>query len=138
MASDTSAGEIREEPEAAEQEFTPEECVLLTELEKKHRRVRGIKVEKYGLVVFATASRKQWQKYQRDRADARTDAVTVEENLLRECLVYPKTPGILDTILDDFPGLQSPFSYTVATLSGGDNDEVKLLGKDWKRPVATT
>jgi hypothetical protein len=144
LTNEASAAEDRAETETKEEPlFTPEEVALLGELEQKHGRVQPLRVKGHGLIVFGKpdGARKLWKKYRQDRDDPRTDRVTLEENLQRACIVHPKGPvglALYNAALDDFPGLDTTFAFLVGQIFGGDNEEVKILGKDWKRPEATT
>jgi len=135
LASEDSTDAIRPEDDKEEREFTEQERGLMAELREKHGRVRAIRVQGHGLLIFGKpegkgVARKAWKKYKADRDRPGADVQALEENFQRTCLVHPKGAGVIDAVLDDYPGLDTAFSYTIAQIFGGDVDQVQILGKD--------
>lgn len=124
--------------EDAREEFTKEEIQLLTELEKKHGRITPFRIEGHGLLVLKKPSRQRWQQYLKDADNELHDKNLTEQGLIQDCVAYPDGT-IIPRILDDMPCALNELSIAIAKLGGGGNkDLVRNLGKDWKRPVATT
>ena len=118
------------------QEFTDEEKVLLSDLEKTHGRVYPLRVKGHGLIVLRKPLRKEWKKYQKDLNDPRTDDLDIIENFCRFMTCYPG-PEVYNKVLEEYPGMDNIFKMIVDNLATGDNTEVSALGKDWKEPAAT-
>jgi hypothetical protein len=120
-------------------EFSAEEVKQLEELEAKHQRIHPFRIDApHGLVVLRKPTRPEWRKYKatRDREDGLVDVGKLDEDLIRSCLC--KVGTSCDALLDDYPGLVEIFILALENLATGTKDQVRSLGKDWKRPAATT
>jgi hypothetical protein len=119
-------------------EFTKEELTLLGELEKKHKRITPFRIEGFGLIVLKPPTRKRWGQFQKDAGNELHDAQLTEQALVQDCVAHPDAT-VIPRILDEYPVALTELSQAVAKLGGGNNkDLVRNLGKDWKRPAATT
>ncbi len=119
-------------------DLTEEEQTLCENLETAHKRIFVWRFKDHGLVVQRKPTRHEWRRYKTDLTKApMTDPILVQENLIKACMVHPG-PQILDKILDDSPAMLELFMATAEGLAVGDRGEVSALGKDWKKPDATT
>lgn len=118
--------------------FTPEETALLAELETKHGRISAFRVKGHGLFVVRKPLRPEWRKYLNDKKRPEIDQAVRDEQLYKALIVLPADPGALDRMLDDFPNMVEPLEQIVLALATGTGGEIKILGKDWKTPDATT
>ena len=115
-------------------EFTAEEKQKLAELEEQHKRIYPFRVKGHGMIVFRRPLRAEWRRYQNELMRPQVDRVVSNENMAKTLCVL----GSVDSVLDDFPGMIEVFALCIANLATGENTEVAALGKDWKKPEATT
>lgn len=117
-------------------EFTPEEKTLLAGLEAKHGRIFPFRVKGHGLFVVRKPLRAEWRKYLQDSRRPEVDKVLLDEALFKTLTVVPDLAAV-DRMLDDYPNMVEPYESMVRGLATGSQNEIILLGKDWKAPDAT-
>ena len=119
--------------------FTPEERAELAKFEQEFGAIAPFRLGPGKLIVFRRPTQPEWAKFDgtpRSAPPGRFDIYVHEHDFV----IAMCCKGDARSTLNKRPGLQGLFLEGIRGIAsnGGEGEDIEFLGKDWKRPEATT